>query len=140
MIKTACNHWIKSPRIFKPFQINYDQNTKKWRTEKINTSITYRITIYDTYEKLRENFSDNPLKYWEKKKIHCKLEMIDPNKIIRVRPMIYSQEDIEDFKIQIAELIQMKLLREIRSSYNSPAFTVRKHNEIKKGKTRMVIN
>ena len=37
------------------------------------------------------------MKYWEKTKIYCKLEMIDPDKIIRVRPMTYSQEDIEDF-------------------------------------------
>ena len=63
MIKNPCNHWIKIPRIFKPFKINYNQNSKKWIIEKINTSITYRITIHDTYEKLRENFTDNPLKY-----------------------------------------------------------------------------
>ena len=73
-------------------------------------------------------------------KIYYKLEMIDPNKIIRVRPIIYSQEDIEDFKIHIAELIQMKLIRESRSPHSSLAFMVRKHSEIKRGKTRMVIN
>ena len=67
-------------------------------------SITYKVTIHDTYEKLKENFSNNPLKYWEKTKIDCKLEMIDTDKIIRVRPMTYFQEDIEDFKIEITEL------------------------------------
>ena len=41
--------------------------------------------------------------------------MIDPNKVIRVRPMIYSQEDIEDFKIQINELIQLNMIRESKS-------------------------
>ena len=66
--------------------------------------------------------------------------MIDPDKVIRVRPMIYSQEDIEDFKIQINELIQMNLIRESKSQYSSPAFMVRKHSEIKRGKARMVIN
>ena len=65
--------------------------------KKKNTSITYKVTIHDTCEKLKENFSDNPLKYWEKTKIYCKLEIIDPNKIIRVRLLIYSQEDIEHF-------------------------------------------
>ena len=54
--------------------------------------------------------------------------------------MIYSQEDIEDFKIQIAELIQMKLMRESRSPHNSHAFMVRKHSEIKRGKANTVIN
>ena len=54
--------------------------------------------------------------------------------------MIYSQEDVEDFKIQINELIQMKVIRKSRSPHNSHAFMVRKHSEIKKGKARMVID
>ena len=66
--------------------------------------------------------------------------MIDPDKIIRVRPMIYSQEDIEDFKIKINELMQIKLIRESKSPHTSPAFMVRKHSEIRRGKARMVIN
>ena len=54
--------------------------------------------------------------------------------------MIYSQEDIEDFKIQINKLMQMNLIRECKSPHSSPAFMIRKHSEIKKGKTRIVIN
>ena len=66
--------------------------------------------------------------------------MIDPDEIIRVRPMMYSQEDIEDFKIQINELIQLNLIRKSKSRHSSPTFMVRKHSKIKRGKTRMVIN
>ena len=66
--------------------------------------------------------------------------MIDPDKVIRVRPMIYSQEDIEDFKIQINKLIQLNLIRESKSPHSSPTFMVRKHSEIKRGKAKMVIN
>ena len=66
--------------------------------------------------------------------------MIDPDKVIRVIPMIYSQEDIEDFKIQINELIQMNLIRESKSLHSSPAFMVRKDSEIKRRKPRIVIN
>ena len=54
--------------------------------------------------------------------------------------MIYSQQEIEDFKIQINELIQLNLIRESKSPHSSPAFMVRKHSEIKRGKARMVIN
>ena len=36
--------------------------------------------------------------------------------------------------------MQLNLIRESKSPYNSHAFMVRKHSEIKKGKTRMVIN
>ena len=54
--------------------------------------------------------------------------------------MIYSQEDIEDFKIQNNELMQINLIRESKSPQRNPAFMVRNHSEIKRGKTRMVIN
>ena len=140
ILKTPCDHWIRVPRILKPFRINYNQKVRKWRTEKINTSITYKITVQDTCKKLKENFSNNPLKYWEKTKIYCKLKMIDPDKVIRIQPMIYSQEGIEDFKIQINELIQMNLIRGSKSPHSSPAFMVRKQSKIKRGKVRMVIN
>ena len=73
-------------------------------------------------------------------KIYRKLEIIDPNKNIKVRPMIYSQEDIEDFKVQINELIQMNLIKESKNPHMSLAFMVRKHNEIKRWKARMIIN
>ena len=66
--------------------------------------------------------------------------MIDPNKIIRVRSMIHSQEDTEDFKVRNNELIQINLIRESKSPHNNLAFMVSKHNEIKRGKARMVIN
>ena len=65
--------------------------------------------------------------------------MRDPDKVIRVRPMIYSQEYIEDFKIQINELMQMNLIRESKSPHSSPTFMVRKHSEIKRGKAIMGI-
>ena len=54
--------------------------------------------------------------------------------------MIYSQEDIEYFKIQINELIQMNLIRVSKSPHRRPAFMVRKHSEIKRGKEKMMIN
>ena len=66
--------------------------------------------------------------------------MIDPDKVIKVIPMIYSQEDIEDFKIQINELIQMNLIRESKSPHSSLTFMVRKYSKIKRGNARMVIN
>ena len=54
--------------------------------------------------------------------------------------MIYSQEEIEDFKIQINELMEMNLIRESKSPYRNLAFMVRKHSEIKRGKASMMIN
>ena len=53
MFKAPFNHWIRLPRILKPFRINYDKNARKWRTKKINTSITYKVIVHDTCEKLK---------------------------------------------------------------------------------------
>ena len=36
--------------------------------------------------------------------------------------------------------MQMNLIKKSKSPHSSPAFMVRKHSEIKRGKTRMVIN
>ena len=36
--------------------------------------------------------------------------------------------------------MQMNLIRENKSPHSSPAFMVRKHSEIKRGKARMMIN
>ena len=58
--------------------------------------------------------------------------MIDSDKIIRVNPIIYSQEDIEYFKIQINKLIQINLIRESKSLHSSPTFMVKKHSELKR--------
>lgn len=70
-LKTPCNKWIKIPRINKPFKIKYNNETRKWNTERINTSITYIVTIKKIQENLIDNFDENPLKYWEMTKIYC---------------------------------------------------------------------
>ena len=53
MFKTPCNHQIRVPKILKLFRINYDQNARKWKIEKINTFVYYKVTIHDTCEKLK---------------------------------------------------------------------------------------
>ena len=54
--------------------------------------------------------------------------------------MLYNQEDKEEFQIQIQELLNQKLIRRSNSPHSSPAFMVRNHSEIKRGKPRMVVN
>lgn len=59
---------------------------------------------------------------------------------IRVKPIPASPVDLEEFEKQIAELIKLKLIRTSSSPWSSPAFMVRNHAEIKRGKARLVIN
>ena len=54
--------------------------------------------------------------------------------------MRYSNEDIQEFDKQINELLQAKLIQPSISPHSSPAFMVRNHAEVKRGKARMVIN
>ena len=54
--------------------------------------------------------------------------------------MIYNQEDKIEFEKQIKELLDLKLIRPSKSPHSSPAFMIRNHAEVKRGKARMVIN
>jgi hypothetical protein len=54
--------------------------------------------------------------------------------------MIYTKKDIDEFDIQIKELLDKNLIEETNSPHSSSAFIVRNHSEIKRGKARMVIN
>ena len=44
-------------------------------------------------EKVDKNFGENPIQLWEIDKTYEKIELKDPNVIIRVKPMRYGQED-----------------------------------------------
>lgn len=92
------------------------------------------------YKILEENFSEDPLKLWSKSPRYCALKLRNPDVIIRVKPMIYTRQDINEFDIQIKELKEKHLIEETMSPHSSPAFMVRNHAEIKRGKARMVIN
>lgn len=54
--------------------------------------------------------------------------------------MLYTRQDIDEFDIQIKELLNKKLIKETTSSHSSLASMVRNHSEIKRGKAWMVIN
>lgn len=98
------------------------------------------IDIENIKNKIKQCYSENPLQFWDKNQITAKLEMKDKCKEIRIKPMRYNPEDQNEFKIQIKELLNLKLIRPSHSPHSSPAFMVRKHAEIVRGKARMVIN
>ena len=88
----------------------------------------------------RELYSEDPLKFWDKDKSFAKIELIDSKTVIRVKQMVYTYKDQQEFKEQIDELLKKGLIRESKSPHSSPAFMVRNHAEEKRGKARMVIN
>lgn len=81
-----------------------------------------------------------PMKHWDKNSIVCKINIINPDYIIKSGPIEATPKDIEEFKMHIEELLKLKAIRESRSPHRSAAFIVRNHAEEVRGKSRMVIN
>ncbi|KAJ9553340.1 hypothetical protein OSB04_017385 [Centaurea solstitialis] len=98
------------------------------------------LDIEDIKQRLKQCYTENPLQFWVKNQITAKLEMKDKEKEIRVKPMRYNPEDQKEFMIQTKELLDLKLIRISHSPHSSPAFMVRKHSEIARGKARMIFS
>lgn len=68
-----------------------------------------------------------PMKHWEKNSIICKIDIINPDYIIKTSPIEASPKDIEEFKMHIEELLKLGAIRESRSPHRSVDFIVRNH-------------
>jgi hypothetical protein len=68
------------------------------------------------------------------------IKLIDPKTIVKVRPMIYSPLDREEFGKQIQELLDLRIIKPSKSPHMSPAFLVENEAEKRRGKKRMVVN
>ncbi|KAJ0435388.1 putative nucleotidyltransferase, Ribonuclease H [Helianthus annuus] len=168
ILKTPCHHLIVVKRIKNAYgrkfpinfttrasqrgDIGYKQNPKleKWipvleyyLKEPLDYQVNLRKLdnhIENIKDKLKQCYTSNPLQFWDKNKITTKLEMKDKDKEISVKPMRYNPEDQKEFRSQIKELLDPKLIRASHSPHSSPVFLVRKHAEVTRGKPRMVIN
>ncbi|GJS69292.1 Orf y [Tanacetum coccineum] len=105
-------------------------------------NIFLQINKYKIIEEILDKVcSENPIdpqktKGWMK----ASIKLIDPNTVIRVKPMCYSPQDRIEFTKQINELLDMKLIIQSKSPHMSPAFLVENEAEKRRGKKRMVLN
>ena len=90
--------------------------------------------------RLESLYVENPLQFWENNKIYATLELKDPDKIIRVKPMRQNELDVKEFQIQLKELCNLNLIRPSKTPHSIPTFMVRNINEINRNKARMVVN
>jgi len=81
-----------------------------------------------------------PMKHWDKNGILCKINIINPDHIIKTSPIEATPKDIKEFKMHIEELLKLGAIRDSRSPHRSASLIVRNHAEIARGKSRMVIN
>ena len=149
IIFTINGHSVPVLKLAKAYTHKAMEFTRSQRGERVTPTqreIALRITesnlgikeeIMEQQEKLCEKlYSTNPLEHWNKDKAFAKITLSDPTKIIRVRQMIHTYQDILEFDEQIKELLKKKLIRSSNSPHNSPAFMVRNHSEEKRGNIR----
>lgn len=140
-LKTPCGHFIKVPRKQNPYSLEKDNgNFKRKYLDNLRKITCKCLNLEKIKENLQKSYGENPLEKWEQNHERAILTLKDPSIIIRVKPMLYNEDDKIEFKIQIKELLNLKLIRMSKSPHSSPAFMVRNHAEIKRGKARMVIN
>ena len=116
---------------------NYLENREN--RENINV-LNSNDPIKKIKEKLKENFSINPVKLWNIKKPEARIELKDEATVIRSKAINYTLEMIEEFGKQIPELLELGLIRQSTSPHRSAAFMVINHAEKVRGKARMVID
>ena len=97
--------------------------------------LSVKEQIVEQQKKLyKELYSNNPLKFWDKDKTFAKITLLNPNTIIRVKQIVYTHQNIQEFNKQIKELLHKGLIRNSKSPHTSPAFMVRNHAEKKEKK------
>ncbi|ACB69773.1 replicase [Eupatorium vein clearing virus] len=119
-----------------------DTTKTNFENDFLKTENIFEIQSTSEIEELLElACSENPLDP-EKSKglLTASIKLIDPNKIIRVKPIPYPPNIRQEFDIQIKELLAMNLIVPSKSPHMSPAFMVNKGAEQRRGKMRMVVN
>ena len=75
--------------------------------------LSIKNQIAEQQEELcKELYSNNPLKFWDKDKPFAKITLLNPNNIIRVKQMVYTHQDIQEFDKQIKDLLDKRVNQE----------------------------
>nr|WKY95835.1 polyprotein [Dioscorea bacilliform BL virus] len=108
----------------------------------------------ENYEEIVQQLKDagyigeEPMKFWNKNKVLCKLEIINPNLVIQDKPLKHvTPAEEETFKRHVDALLKLKVIRPSKSQHRTTAFIVHSGTTVDpktgkevKGKERMVFN
>ncbi|CAL5429333.1 unnamed protein product [Camellia sinensis] len=124
----------------------YDPSTE-WifHSEKISPGFEQKFS--ETIMKLKNYgiIGDDPMKYWSRNQITCKLDLKNPDFTINDRPMKHVTPSMkESFSKHIEQLLQLKVIRASKSRHRTTAFIVNSGTYIdpvtkeeRRGKERM---
>nr|QCH00491.1 polymerase polyprotein [Soybean chlorotic mottle virus] len=110
--------------------------------EKIHICLEKYLFFKTIEEQLEEVCSEHPLDETKNKNgLLIEIKLKDPLQEVNVTNRIpYTIRDVQEFKEECEDLLKKGLIQESQSPHSAPAFYVENHNEIKRGKRRMVIN
>ena len=114
------------------YEISLQRDTD-YNLVRINKTITFD-NIQQIIDRLNKSsiIGEDPTKYWEKDPVICKLNIINPDLIIKTKDIPYSNFEQEKCKNHIKALLQLKVIEPSTSPHRSPAFIVNKHSEQKR--------
>ena len=159
-LKTPCNHWITTPPLKRayarklpipfiprcqrgdyPIPLPLPKTDFSMPLLKLESRLLKSLDFCSQLKlKLESLYVENPLQFWDNNKIYANLELKDPDKIIRVKPMRHNELDVKEFQNQLKELCDLNLIRPSKSPHYCLAFMVRNRNEINRNKARIVVN
>lgn len=80
------------------------------------------------------------MKHWDRNKIECKLDIINPEITIKDKPPKANPRELIEYEHHVKNLLEKGLIRPSNSIHRTNAFIVIKHSEIARGESRMVFN
>ena len=114
--------------------MNVEKQVECLECEKWPEEIRKKV---EELEKL-EIIGNIPIRKYNKKVY--KLEIINAYITIKTQDLAYHLEDRKELKMHVNKLLELKVIRESTSRHTSLAFIVNNHSELKRDKSRMIIN
>jgi len=118
-----------------------DDTMDSFSSIKIPKAITFD-NIQRILDRLNKTsiIGEDPTKFWDRDPITCKLNIINPDLIIKIKDIQFNNWEQEECRMHIDHLLKLKVIALSESPHRSPTFIVNKSSEQKRGKSRMVYN
>jgi len=118
-----------------------DDTMDSFSSIKIPKTITFD-NIQQILDRLNKTsiIGEDPTKFWDRDPITCKLNIINPDLIIKTKDIQFNNWEQEECRMHIDHLLKLKVIAPSESPHRSPAFIVNKSSKQKRGKSRMVYN
>jgi len=104
-----------------------DDTMDSFSSIKISKTITFD-NIQQILDRLNKTsiIGEDPTKFWDRDPITCKLNIINPDLIIKTKDIQFNNWEQEECRMHIDHLLKLKVIAPSESPHRSPAFIVNK--------------